>query len=56
VAGTREVGRWYRIVRLRFSGRSVSGGSVLNGQVHDAEEALALHFRMKILLCTFKAI
>jgi hypothetical protein len=29
-------------------GRSVSGGSVLNGQVHDAEEALALHFRMKI--------
>jgi hypothetical protein len=29
-------------------GRPISGGSVLNGQVHDAEEALALHFRMKI--------
>jgi hypothetical protein len=29
-------------------GRSVSGGSVLNGQVQDAEEALTLHFRMKI--------
>jgi hypothetical protein len=28
--------------------RSISGGSVLNGQVQDAEEALALHFRMKI--------
>jgi hypothetical protein len=29
-------------------GRPISGGSVLNGQVQDAEEALALHFRMKI--------
>jgi hypothetical protein len=29
-------------------GRSISGGSVLNGQVQDAEEAFALHFRMKI--------
>jgi hypothetical protein len=29
-------------------GRPISGGSVLNGQVHDAEDALALHFRMKI--------
>jgi hypothetical protein len=28
--------------------RSISGGSVLNCQVQDAEEALALHFRMKI--------
>jgi hypothetical protein len=26
-------------------GRPISGGSVLNGQVQDAEEALALHFR-----------
>jgi hypothetical protein len=26
----------------------ISGGSVLNGQVQDAEEALALHLRMKI--------
>jgi hypothetical protein len=29
-------------------GRPISGGSVLNGQVQDAEEALALHFRKKI--------
>ena len=29
-------------------GRPINGGSVLNGQVHDAEETLALHFRMKI--------
>jgi hypothetical protein len=29
-------------------GRPISGGSVLSGQVQDAEEALALHFRMKI--------
>jgi hypothetical protein len=29
-------------------GRPISDGSVLNGQVQDAEEALALHFRMKI--------
>ena len=29
-------------------GRLIGGGSVLNGQVQDAEEALALHFRMKI--------
>ena len=29
-------------------GRPISGGRVLNGQVQDAEEALALHFRMKI--------
>jgi hypothetical protein len=29
-------------------GRPISGGSVLNGQVQDAEGALALHFRMKI--------
>ena len=29
-------------------GRPISGGSVINGQVRDAEEALALHFRMKI--------
>ena len=29
-------------------GRPISGGNVLNGQVQDAEEALALHFRMKI--------
>jgi hypothetical protein len=29
-------------------GTPISGGSVLNGQVQDAEEALALHFRMKI--------
>ena len=28
-------------------GREISGGSVLNSQVQDAEEALALHFRMK---------
>jgi hypothetical protein len=28
--------------------RLISGGSLLNGQVQDAEEALALHFRMKI--------
>jgi hypothetical protein len=28
-------------------GRPISGGSVLNSQVQDAEEALALHFRMK---------
>ena len=28
--------------------RPISGGSVLSGQVQDAEEALALHFRMKI--------
>jgi hypothetical protein len=27
-------------------GRPISGGSVLNGQVHDAEEALALHFSL----------
>jgi hypothetical protein len=31
-----------------LSGRLISGGSVLNGKVQDAEEALALHFRMKI--------
>jgi hypothetical protein len=29
-------------------GRPISGGSVLYGQVQDAEKALALHFRMKI--------
>jgi hypothetical protein len=29
-------------------GRPINGGSVLNGQVQDAEDALALHFRMKI--------
>jgi hypothetical protein len=29
-------------------GRPTSGGSVLNGHVQDAEEALSLHFRMKI--------
>jgi hypothetical protein len=29
-------------------GRPIGGGSVLNGQGQDAEEALALHFRMKI--------
>jgi hypothetical protein len=29
-------------------GRPICGGSVLNGQVQDAEEALALHLRMKI--------
>jgi hypothetical protein len=29
-------------------GRPISGGSVLNGQVQEAEDALALHFRMKI--------
>jgi hypothetical protein len=29
-------------------GRPISGGSVLNGHVQDAEEALALYFRMKI--------
>ena len=29
-------------------GRLIGGGSVLNGQVQDAEEALALQFRMKI--------
>jgi hypothetical protein len=28
--------------------RPISGGSVLNGQVQDAEEVLALHFRKKI--------
>jgi hypothetical protein len=26
----------------------ISGGSVLSGQVQDAEKALVLHFRMKI--------
>ena len=29
-------------------GRPISGGSVLSGQVQDAEKALVLHFRMKI--------
>ena len=29
-------------------GTPISGGSVLNGQAQDAEEALALQFRMKI--------
>jgi hypothetical protein len=29
-------------------GRPISGESVLNGQVQDADEALAIHFRMKI--------
>jgi hypothetical protein len=29
-------------------GRPTSGGSVLNGQVQDAKEALALHFRIKM--------
>jgi hypothetical protein len=29
-------------------GTPISGGSVLNGQVQDAEEALALHFRIKL--------
>ena len=29
-------------------GRPICGGSVLNGQVQDEEEALALHLRMKI--------
>ena len=29
-------------------GRPISGGSVLSGQVQDAEEALAQHFRIKI--------
>jgi hypothetical protein len=32
----------------RYAGTPISGGSVLNGQVQDAEEALALHFTMKI--------
>jgi hypothetical protein len=32
----------------QFLSRPISGGSVLNGQVQDAEGALALHFRMKI--------
>jgi hypothetical protein len=29
-------------------GRPISGGSVLSGQVHDTEDALALHSRIKI--------
>ena len=30
--------------------RPINGGSVLNGQAYDAEETLALHFRMNIQL------
>ena len=47
--------RWFQAVlpgvhvyQRCYPGRPISGGSVLNGQVQDAEEALALQFRMKI--------
>ena len=35
-------------IPIMLPGRPISGGSVLNGQVQDAEEALALHFRMNM--------